>query len=233
MKTKTFFLLPGRPAAPAACGGGGSSFDKRLLAFDALGEFLLMIALLLSQIASALTLSEILCDVNPFDWASRFLCTAEAAALPLPLQHTVWSAPGMCIRRGRRCIVAPRELLSHPSLSSPTHARTERTARTARMRSELTMTTGSAPPFTYRWGVPCATEPIVFEKGDPSAYAAVPGCSPALANGCGRGVVEAFASAAEINTLREIAQRGMASRGTGGGPVIFDLNTGFLKDGAY
>lgn len=95
------------------------------------------------------------------------------------------------------------------------------------------MTTGSAPPFTYRWGVPCATEPIVFEKGDPSAYAAVPGCSPGLANGCGRGVVEAFASAAEINTLREIAQRGMASRGTGGGPVIFDLNTGFLKDGAY
>ena len=80
-----------------------------------------------------------------------------------------------------------------------------------------------------RWAVPCGT-PIEFERGDPAAYAAVPGCSPALASGCGRGAIHDFASAAEIATLLDVARRGMAGRTASGGPTIFDLNSGFLKD---
>ena len=57
---------------------------------------------------------------------------------------------------------------------------------------------------------------------------AVPGCSP-TGKQCGHIVVDNFASAAEVEALRGIADRGMALGGGAGGPTILDLQSGALS----
>ena len=65
--------------------------------------------------------------------------------------------------------------------------------------------------------VPCATE-----------YAGeVAGCRPTT---CWRRVVDGFASTQEVDALRAIADKGMQQNTLPGGPVIMDINTGFVMD---
>lgn len=61
-----------------------------------------------------------------------------------------------------------------------------------------------------------------------SAQKAVPSCTP-RGVACGRTVIDEFASSAEVNELRAIAQRGMALGGGAGGPTILDLQSGALS----
>ena len=58
----------------------------------------------------------------------------------------------------------------------------------------------------------------------------VPGCSP-RGEACGSVVVDDFATAQEVDALREIADRGMALGGGAGGPTILDLTSGALSYG--
>jgi hypothetical protein len=63
-----------------------------------------------------------------------------------------------------------------------------------------------------------------------SAYAPfVDGCH--TRDRCSRVVVDDFAEGAVLEVLREIAERGMATSPKLGGPTIFDVNSGYMKDG--
>eukprot|EP00937_MAST-01D_sp_MAST-1D-sp2_P003635 g3635.t1 len=82
------------------------------------------------------------------------------------------------------------------------------------------------------WTVPCSAQYSESEGGF------VAGCHPGGAGGdgapCRRAVLDDFVSAAEVEQLRAIAQRGMAprdrERGTTSGPTIMDINTGYVRD---
>jgi hypothetical protein len=49
---------------------------------------------------------------------------------------------------------------------------------------------------------------------------------------CKRVVQDEFASDDEVALLRGIAEKGMLSKRSDGGPTIMDLNSGFVRDGA-
>lgn len=75
------------------------------------------------------------------------------------------------------------------------------------------------------WRVPCKASEAAGSRTH------VGGCTP-LGDSCGRAVFDQFVSSIEVEELREVALKGMSERALSalGGPTIFDINSGFLRD---